>query len=106
MSVRLKDISATGVALLVVAKGGLSGDFLLGICPKGLDTHWMLCCTRRTSSFDGICTVVGATWEKVLQPGQDIQPGNKLSSMLWLDVAGSITAEDPFTEYFARPRSN
>lgn len=103
VTARIKDVSAAGVGLLVSLKGGLPPEFVLGICPKGLDTHWMLCKTRRSSTFDGICTVIGASWEKILYPGQDIQPGLKVSTMLWLDVQGQTSPEDPFAEYLAQP---
>lgn len=98
VAARLKDISASGVGMLVSIKSAVTEEFILGLCPKGLDTHWLLCRTRRTSNFDGICTIVGATWEKILIPGQDLQPGLKMATLSWLDTDGTSISQDPFLQ--------
>jgi hypothetical protein len=88
LAVRLRDLSCMGVGILMPAKGTVTAEFVLGVCVKGFDTHWMLCRTRRSATFDGICSVIGASFEKVLYPGQEIQPGQMISSLLWMDVEG------------------
>jgi hypothetical protein len=97
-TVRLKDASVTGVGLLMPVRTKMTQEFVLGMCPKGHGTHWALCKVRRAEVFDGICLVIGASWERVLYPGQEIQPGMRVSSLLWLDVAGEEVVEDPYLE--------
>lgn len=97
-SARIKDVSVTGVGLLLAVETRVTAEFVLGMCPRGHGTHWLLCKVRRAEIFDGICLVVGASWEKVLYPGQEVQPGLKVSTLLWMNVTGEDTVADPFLE--------
>lgn len=97
-SVRIRDLSLTGVGLMVPARTRLTPEIVIGISPKGFDTHWLTVRVRRASVADGICALIGGTWNKILYPGQDVQPGMKMSSLLWVDSTAEGILVDPFLE--------
>lgn len=103
--VRVKDVSACGLALLVQPGLRWTPEVVLAFTPqRGGDTYYLMARLRRSCIRDGVCIVLGASWEKVLHPGLEVRQGTDLSTLLWVDVAGDVEAEDPWAESNPRPR--
>lgn len=82
MNVRLRDVSTTGVAVLLMAKQVLTKEFLVKLSLGEGRTVLLWCDTRRTSTHDG-CTVVSAMFLKMMLPGQKLGDNLPVSSVKW-----------------------
>lgn len=95
MSVRIKDVSNTGVAMLTSGKSvQMGGEFLLRLQPPGGMAVWLWCALRRRTEYDRTCTVTTAVFMKLLLPGQGLSPGQEFAKSAWVDVEGETTPDE------------
>jgi hypothetical protein len=96
ISIRLKDLSAGGVAVMYSERTRLTREFIVALKPHDTETHFLWCHVRRVVQVDGICRIAGCRFVKLLLPGQTITPGTDITRLSWLDVSGNEAVEDPF----------
>ncbi|MFN4242909.1 MAG: hypothetical protein ACK4PI_06690 [Tepidisphaerales bacterium] len=94
--VRLREISRSGLSILHDSRIRVGQELLLRLTTKDSNRFWLWCRCRRCNSADPLCNLVGMSISRVLLPGQDIKLGTDLNQLLWLDVEGEQTPEDPF----------
>lgn len=95
-SVRLKDISQSGIGVIAPHDLQLTPDFVIRLSRPGTPDVHLHCKIRRRTSATGGCAVAGCSFERLLAPGQQFAENTSPDTYLWLDVAGTITPEDPF----------
>lgn len=86
VQVRVKDVSLGGVGVLFTTRVSLSNEFVLKFPAVGDDAHFLLCTMRRLSNYDGVCSVAGCAFLKLLAPGQRVERGTTLSMLVWEEV--------------------
>jgi hypothetical protein len=94
--VRLREVSTGGASFLHSAKVRVGQEFLLRLEGRDGVRYWQWCRCRRCHALDNLTHLVGLTFLRILYPGQDMNVGSDAMSLLWLDVEGSTTPEDPF----------
>lgn len=95
-TVRVRDISTTGIGVLLPISTQVPGLIALGLSPKDQLEHWLLCRVSRVHDLNTLHRLVGATFEMVLEPHQPVMIGAKLESMKWVDVTGESEPTDPY----------
>lgn len=81
-NVRIRDVSQTGVAILLMGKQILPREFLVRLDMGERRSVTLFCDTRRVSSFDGV-TVVSAQFLKMMLPGQQIIDNLPIATLQW-----------------------
>lgn len=84
--VRVKDISHGGVGVLFTTQVSLSNEFVLKFPSGGEEAHFLLCTMRRLANYDGVCSVAGCAFLRLLASGQRIEQGTTLSMLVWEEV--------------------
>lgn len=95
--VKVREISLSGGSMLQKQRMKVGQEFLLRIDARDGLRYWLWCKARRCNVLDDLIHLVGMNFVRVLYPGQDIQVGTNPSSLMWLDVEGAVTPDDPHT---------
>lgn len=94
--IRVREMSCTGASLLHCQRMRVGQEFLLRIDGRDGVKYWQWVRCRRCAALDGLTFLTGLVFLRILYPGQDLSVGSDALSLLWLDVEGSATPEDPF----------
>lgn len=101
-TVRMKDLSLTGAAMLTGGAIELGAEFMIRLQPTPTSSgFWIWCMTVRQTEFDRTCVVTSCAFLKLLAPGQTLAPGRDFASLSWIDVEGDVQPDESTTVRFA-----
>jgi hypothetical protein len=86
--VRVRDISATGIAFVTPPKMELGGEFVVKLTPPSGAAVWLWCASTRRNDFTRTVSVQCGAFLKLLSPTQTLAPGKALAEVVWHSVEG------------------